>query len=405
MESLIKSLEKYLRSLNVEQLYNDPGHQKSKDWLAGVAAIFKSNRKSAYKRFISLSQHIYPSIPLATRKHAAEQIDVFMRQIIAEYKAGNTVPQNLDSGLQPHLGSSGSSNNQNPDIETYINKSILEGFRSKTSDFNYQKLITLIEELNFNYLNKKTYSSCMLLRAILDHIPPLLTKNDFNDVVNNYSWGSEKSSRLKALKELLTFRNTPDDILHAQITNKSDVIDISYLPNKFPINILLQECLESNTKPFIDTKLTKTRMTKDESIQVDLIIDFDEQKISWANYAVSRWVWPSFRMVLSINNFHNKSAEYLRAYLSAKSNDGIWEARNFVFLNRENEDKSRPNEDFRVEAGYKEKVSLFVSIYDIKDRDQKSMPDIDRDTLKLVIKTESGKTLTLPIKAGWISNS
>jgi len=108
-------------------------------------------------------------------------------------------------------------------------------------------------------------------------------------------------------------------------------------------------------------------------------------------------------MILSINNFHNKFPEYLRAYLVAKSNDGKWEAKNFVFLNRENENKSRPNEDFRIEPGYKEKVSLFISNYDIGHRKQESMPDIDKDTLKLIIKTESGKTITLPIRAGWIS--
>ncbi len=398
MESLIKNLEKYLQSLNVEQLYTDPGHKKSKNWLAGVTAVLKVGGRHSYKDFKNLSQHIYASIPLKTRKHAAEQIDVFLRQIIAQYKAEDTV-----NPLQ--LKSSDGSNDQSPNTGPYVNISILEGFRSKKNDFNYKKLITLIEELNFNYLNKKTYSSCMILRAILDHIPPLLAKNDFYEAANNYSWGSEKSSRQKAVKELLTFRNTPDDVLHGQITNKSDIIDFSYLPNKFSVNTLLQECLDSNIKPIIDIKLVKNQGDKKEDAKADLIIDFDEQKVSWANYAVSRWVWPSFRMVLSINNFRNNSAEYLRAYLSAKSNDGAWEARNFVFLNRENEDKSRPNEDFRVEAGYKEKVSLFVSVYEIGEHNQRSIPDIDRDTLKLVIETESGKTLTLPIKAGWISNS
>jgi len=393
MESLIKSLEKYLQSFNVEQLYSNPGHKKSKNWLAGVTAVLKVGGRHSYKDFNNLSQHLYPSIPLETRKHAAEQIDVFLRQIIAQYKAEATL------GPLQFKGNS----SQNSDTEGYVNRSILEGFQSKKCRFNYQKLITLIEELNFNYLNKKTYSSCMLLRAILDHIPPLLAKNDFNDVVNNYRWGSEKSSRRKAVKELLTFRNTPDDVLHGQITNRSDIIDFSYLPDKFSVNTLLQECLVSKTD-FIGIKSIKTSATKNENTKSDLIIDFDEQKVSWANYTVSRWVWSSFKMVLSINNYHNKPAEYLRAYLNANSNDGVWEARNFIFLNREKEDKSRPNEDFRVEAGYKERVSLFVSIYEIGNRDQKSMPDIDRDTLKLVIETESENKLTLPIKAGWITN-
>ena len=108
-------------------------------------------------------------------------------------------------------------------------------------------------------------------------------------------------------------------------------------------------------------------------------------------------------MILSIDNVRNKSAEYLRPYLWAKSNDGEWEARNFIFLNRENENKSIPNEDFRVEAGYKEKVSLFISIYEIGENNQKPMPDLDKDTLRLVIETESGKRLFILIKANWIS--
>lgn len=286
--------------------------------------------------------------------------------------------------------------------ESYINDEILLGFQSKISQFNYQKLITLIEELNFNYSYKKTYSSCMILRAILDHVPPLLDKNDFNEVINNYNWGTEKSSRKKAAKDLLKFRNIADDILHNQITNKSDVTNFTYLPDKFSVNILLKECLESNINFKTERKFIKEKNEKNEDINLSLKINFDEQKISWANYAISKWAWSSFRVVLSINNFHNKSPEYLRAYLVAKSNNGEWEARNFIFQNQENEAKSKPNEDFRVEAGYKEKVSLFISCYDIGLREQKPMPDIDKDTLELIIETESRKKITLPIKAGWI---
>ena len=86
MENLIKELEKYLQTLNVKQLYNDPGHKDAKNWSAEVAAVLKASKRYSYKKFTNLNQHIYPSVPLETRKHAAEQIDVFMRQIIAEYK-------------------------------------------------------------------------------------------------------------------------------------------------------------------------------------------------------------------------------------------------------------------------------------------------------------------------------
>lgn len=95
MENLIKELEKYLKGLNVKQLYTNPGHKDVKNWLAEVAALLKTSRRYSYKKFTSLSQHIYPSVPLQTRKHVAEQIDVYMRQIIAQYKREYLVQDHL----------------------------------------------------------------------------------------------------------------------------------------------------------------------------------------------------------------------------------------------------------------------------------------------------------------------
>lgn len=86
MEDLIKELEKYLKTLNVKQLYNNPGHKDVKNWIAEVTAVLKTSKRYSYKKFAGLSQHIYPSVPWETRKHAAEQIDVYLRQIIAQYK-------------------------------------------------------------------------------------------------------------------------------------------------------------------------------------------------------------------------------------------------------------------------------------------------------------------------------
>ena len=76
----------YFKKLNVSKLYKEPDHKTSKDWLSEVAAIFKNLDESDFKAFIDYRKHLYPSIPLTTRKHAAEQIDGFVRQKVAEYK-------------------------------------------------------------------------------------------------------------------------------------------------------------------------------------------------------------------------------------------------------------------------------------------------------------------------------
>lgn len=155
----------------------------------------------------------------------------------------------LAADLDTYFKSKWGANIQITSHRKYVNDSIIKGFQSKTGKFNYQKLIALMEEINLVYAHGKVYASCMLLRGILDHIPPLLGKNKFNEVVSGYNWGSQRSSRLKALNELSEFRNISDYTLHSQISDKSDVIDMSYLPNKFAINTLLQECLESKSQP------------------------------------------------------------------------------------------------------------------------------------------------------------
>lgn len=135
MDNLIKDLEKYLQLLNVEQLYTDPGHKNSKDWIAGVAAALKSNRKSAYKRFADLSQHIFPSISIETRKHAAEQIDVFLRQIIAEYKRGFVT---------------NTSGEQLPDVDTKIDKMKIFLSYSSENKIGVGKIRTWLSDFGFD---------------------------------------------------------------------------------------------------------------------------------------------------------------------------------------------------------------------------------------------------------------
>lgn len=84
--NLVQELISFFKALNTQKLYEAPDHKTSKDWLAEVAAILKNLDETDYKRFSDLRQHLYDSIPLATRKHTAEQIDGFIRQKVSEYK-------------------------------------------------------------------------------------------------------------------------------------------------------------------------------------------------------------------------------------------------------------------------------------------------------------------------------
>ena len=107
--------------------------------------------------------------------------------------------------------------------------------------FECSKLIFLIDELNRNYVERRTYATHALLRAILDHIPPILGFRTFDEVANNYSWTRTDKQYMAKLKD---FRTQADDALHRTISRKIDILRFDDLPGAVGFNVLLQECAD-----------------------------------------------------------------------------------------------------------------------------------------------------------------
>jgi hypothetical protein len=104
------------------------------------------------------------------------------------------------------------------------------------------KLTRLVAELNDNYGRGNAYAAHALLRAILDHIPPLLGCADFKAAASNYSWS--RTDRGYA-RRLLDFKLQADDALHRQISKRTDQLGIDDMPPKVWVNRILQECAET----------------------------------------------------------------------------------------------------------------------------------------------------------------
>jgi hypothetical protein len=104
------------------------------------------------------------------------------------------------------------------------------------------KLTRLLAELNDNYSRGNAYAAHALLRAVLDHIPPLLGCADFKAAANNYSWS--RTDRGYA-RRLLDFKLQADDVLHRQISKRTDQLDIEDMPPRVWLNKILQECAET----------------------------------------------------------------------------------------------------------------------------------------------------------------
>jgi hypothetical protein len=111
--------------------------------------------------------------------------------------------------------------------------------RAGTLGFDPAKVARLIDELNDNYSRGNAYAAHALLRAILDHVPPMLGCADFKAVANNHPWGRTDKNYVR---KLLDFKLQADDALHRQISAKTDLIGLDDMPPRVWVNRILQEC-------------------------------------------------------------------------------------------------------------------------------------------------------------------
>ncbi len=124
-------------------------------------------------------------------------------------------------------------------IYAEVSASVAE--RAEAIGLDAGKLARLITELNDNYSRGNAYAAHALLRAILDHIPPLLGCADFKAAANNYPWSRTDRSYAR---RLLDFKLQADDALHRQISKMTDPLGIDDMPPKVWVNRILQECAE-----------------------------------------------------------------------------------------------------------------------------------------------------------------
>ncbi|MDB9375443.1 hypothetical protein [Nodularia sphaerocarpa] len=118
--------------------------------------------------------------------------------------------------------------NKTKEPKIYVNIKRLEQLKSiSNSRFDLSKLIQYCEEINKCFDNDCLLSVAMLVRAIIDHIPPIFNKSTFNEVANNYGSKSFQGS-MKNLNNSL--RKIADSYLHTHIRSKE------VLPNEIQID-------------------------------------------------------------------------------------------------------------------------------------------------------------------------
>lgn len=124
--------------------------------------------------------------------------------------------------------------------EVYVDLKRIEELRSISSDrFDLLKLIELCAELNKSYSNQSFLAVGMLMRSVLDHVPPIFECKTFVEVANNYKGSKSFKESMGNLEKSL--RNIADAHLHTQIRKKESLptkTQVSFSPD---LDVLLAE--------------------------------------------------------------------------------------------------------------------------------------------------------------------
>lgn len=123
--------------------------------------------------------------------------------------------------------------------KTYIHEARIAELKSiKNCDFDLSRLIKYCEELNIAFSCECYLSTAMLVRAIIDHIPPIFGKNTFTEVANNHGSKSFKDS-MKNLDN--SSRKISDSHLHTQMRKKEVLPNSNQVDFSNDLDVLLAE--------------------------------------------------------------------------------------------------------------------------------------------------------------------
>jgi hypothetical protein len=114
-------------------------------------------------------------------------------------------------------------------VINYVDISRIEELDNiKNKSFDLSKLIQFCRELNSCFRNCNYLAIAMIIRAIIDHVPPIFGCKIFSEVCNNYK--GTKSFKYSMLNLDKSLRKISDNHLHSQI-RKTEV-----LPNRTQVN-------------------------------------------------------------------------------------------------------------------------------------------------------------------------
>jgi hypothetical protein len=131
-------------------------------------------------------------------------------------------------------------NTRSAPTEAYVDSQRIGELRSvRSQEFDLTKLIQLCEELNRTYGAGCYLATVMLLRAILDHVPPIFDCQSFAQISSNYKGGRSFKEAMASLEN--SSRRIADGCLHGQIRARETLPNKTQVDFKPGLDLLLAE--------------------------------------------------------------------------------------------------------------------------------------------------------------------
>lgn len=105
--------------------------------------------------------------------------------------------------------------------DRYVSLTRIAELRASRGTYDMTRLVRLCEELNEASEGECHMTTAMLVRAIVDHVPPVFGVNTFTEVANNYAGSKSFLGSMQHLQNSL--RHIADSYLHTQI-RKTEVL-------------------------------------------------------------------------------------------------------------------------------------------------------------------------------------
>lgn len=200
-----------------------------------VADLFLANSTSEYLEALLLAQYS-PKEPWSERERLQR---AFASSDLGPFESADSFEQFTPAGA---AGTSGSFTTKrcSASQSLFVNPARLDDLRAvKNSTYDCTRLILMCSELSDCASRGNAHAVIMLLRAIIDHVPPIFGQKSFREVANSYPGPRSFKDAMTNLENFS--RKIADLYLHSQIRQSEPLPNMTQVNFSQALDLLLAE--------------------------------------------------------------------------------------------------------------------------------------------------------------------